>query len=261
MSNDKNVIILPYYEDNNGNIFNIKNIVYPTNNPPYDFGKYICSSHDEEFRSFSDDEYGMNIYQSRDNPNVGYRIYRGLMLFLENFYCYNGVLDAKIVEELQKRQSTIKLSKFPTGVVSINKYVIGQEMAFYENSETIRSFAINQKNNQNKVKIVIDVYKKLLTILKELADNGIYYFDIHGGNFLVSKDQKFDVNIIDFDKAFMSFDEFPFYNRKRMQELLTNLLNYTNEKADIDYIFNNISVDNPIEDAFEKVLLMEQKIK
>ena len=61
------------------------------------------------------------------------------------------------------------LSKFPTGVVSINKYVIGQEMAFYENSETIRSFAINQKNNQNKVEIVIDVYKKLLTILNFLS--------------------------------------------------------------------------------------------
>ena len=160
MSNDKNVIVLPYYEDNEGNIFNIKNIVYPTNNPPYDFGKHICSSHDEDCNSFSDDEYGMDVYQSRVNPTVGYRIYRGLMLFLDNFYCYSGVSDAKIVEELQKRQSTIKLTKFPTGVVSINKYVIGQEMAFYENSETIRSFAINQKDNPNKTKREHSLAKK-----------------------------------------------------------------------------------------------------
>lgn len=52
--------------------------------------------------------YGVYIYQSFVNPNVGYRIHKE---YAE--YNYNEISDAQLIESLLKKQEQVKLAKFP----------------------------------------------------------------------------------------------------------------------------------------------------
>ena len=106
----KRIATYDYYEDTYGRIFNIKNIEYPHNGKPCYFGKIITSTKDFQIDSFSEDPSGVTIYQDEQNPNIGYRIYNGILWAAPTFYFIDGSGDARMIEELQKRQSTVKLT-------------------------------------------------------------------------------------------------------------------------------------------------------
>lgn len=262
MEKNQIVEILPQFNEYSGRTFNVKNIVYPNHAELYSFGKFIQSSHNDTSAAWSNDEQGVNIYQDRQNPQIGYRIYKGLMLFLEDFQFIGGLSDPKMIEELIIRQPNIKLTQFPTGIVSINKYPIGQEIPFYDNYQTLKEFSRSIANTDGKEVMLTTAYKNILLSLKELMENEIYYSDIHASNFLVNcNNSNIDTKIIDFDPVFVSFGEFSDYRKKTYQSKLNYMFNENNRYAQIDYKIETFNQDNPIEDAIEKVLKMEQKIK
>ena len=262
MAKKESVKILPEFNEYSGRIFKVKNIVHPNNAGCYNFGEFIRSSHNDTSREWSSDEDGVNIYRDKQNPQIGYRIYKGLMLFLEDFEFYGGLGDPKMIEELIVRQSNIKLTEFPTGVVSINQYPIGQEIPFYNGYQTLREFSHSISSVEGKETVLPKVYIKILLSLKELIENEIYYSDVHSGNFLVNvNDFDIDTRIIDFDSGLVSFGKFANYQKEHYQYCLKYMFDQNNKYANIDYQIETLSKDNPIDDAIEKVLKMEQKLR
>ena len=126
-----------------GKTYKIKNIEYPSGKGGYSFGRFIASTHDDESNSFSSDPTGMQIYQDINNPKVGYRIYKGLMLSSDNFYFTDGCGDIRFISKLQERQDNVKLTQFPTGIVTINDCIIGHEIPFYEKFSSLDKFILD----------------------------------------------------------------------------------------------------------------------
>lgn len=164
----------------------------------HNLGNFITQTQREKTDFFDPSEDlnndGVYIYQSYHNPNIGYRIYQE---FAD--YNFNGYRDDFMIQNLQERQSYIKQSHFPTGVVTLDKKIIGQEMPYYPETITLYEFFCKEK-----IKNPIVYYQKVLSILKEMTEYGIYYLDAHPKNFVIDKDK--NIQVIDFDPHYMRFD-------------------------------------------------------
>jgi len=250
-----------YYEDPQGKIYNIKNIEYPHNRKPGYFGKSIAITNDEQFDSFSEEPNGMIIYQDEENPNIGYRIYRGIFWGARTFYFTDGYADARVIEELQKRQSTVKLTQFPTGVVTVCKQVIGQEIPFYPNAYTLKDFAKKIKDNPNKIKLLTNSYISIFKSFEELINNEIFYGDLHTSNIMVDKVDSNITNLIDFSPVYTGFGQLTPSRIDTYQMDFANIVNVANEFAGINYELDKMSSDKPVDEAIEKVLKMEYKLR
>lgn len=250
-----------FYEDNHGRIYNIRNIEYPHNQKPCYFGKCVAITEDEQVDSFSADPSGMIIYQDEENPNIGYRIYRGIFWGAKKFYFDDGCSDARIIEELQKRQSTVKLTKFPTGVVTVCKQVIGQEMPFYPNADTLKEFAKKIKDNHNKIKLLTNSYISVFKSFEELINNEIFYGDLHTSNIMIDKDDSNITDLIDFSPIYTGFGELTPSRLDTYQRDFANIVNVANEFAGVNYELEKMSSDKPVDEAIEKVLKMEYKLR
>lgn len=257
----KRIATYDYYEDTYGRIFNIKNIEYPHNGKPCYFGKIITSTKDFQIDSFSEDPSGVTIYQDEQNPNIGYRIYNGILWAAPTFYFIDGSGDARMIEELQKRQSTVKLTEFPTGVISVCKQIIGQEMPFYSNAYTLKEFAKKIKENPNKIKLLTNSYISIFKSFQELIDNEIFYGDLHTSNVMVNKDDSSITNLIDFSTMYTSFGELYLFKLQNYQRNFAKIVNISNKLAGIDYKLDSMSTDKPVDEAIEKVLKMEYKLR
>lgn len=198
--------------------------------------------------SFSGEENGVLIYQSNDNPDIAYRIYKDYADCV--YYDYD---DYKVLQKLLERQSKVKLTKFPTGVVTLDGYVIGQEIPYYRNFITLEKyFELHKDLNLMKI------YRSILEILKEMYNNGIIYFDTHSGNFMI--DSNFKIAVIDFDKEYLKIDDFSDYYKKKFFDNFRYLINHCNDKAGIsDKVPKFLLTDNFDDisfqiDTMEKVL-------
>lgn len=189
---------------------------------------------------------GVYIYQTYHNPNVAYRIYRE---FAD--YKFNGYQDDRLINALQEKQDKIKLTEFPSGVVTVNGYIIGQEIPYYPNYQTLLEFI---KNNPNKEKL-LKIYKRIIMIQKELYDNGIIYTDVYGKNYMVNKD--LDIKLIDFEANRTIINDMNKYYINASFNSLKNMINTLNELMKIDYYFKEtLDYDNALEqiDIMKKVL-------
>lgn len=257
----RKIAVHDYYEDPQGRIYKIRNVEYPHNRKPGYFGKFIIATKDDQIDSFSEEPTGMIIYQDEQNPNIGYRIYRGIFWGARTFYFNDGCLDAGIIEELQKRQATVKLTEFPTGVVTVCKQVIGQEMPFYPNAYTLKEFATKIKDNPNKIRLLTNSYISIFKSFQELIDNEIFYGDLHTSNIMVNKDDSSITNIIDFSSIYTEFGKLYSSRLETYQTDFANIVNVANEFAGIDYELEKLHSDKPVEEAIEKVLKMEYKLR
>lgn len=245
------------YIDHYGRIFNIPEIAYINQNKNYHFGELIHSSHDDSDKSFLTNESGFNIYRDYNDINIGYKIYKGLPLFLDEFKFNEGSMDARLIEELMERQKDIKLTDFPTGVITINGYVIGQRIRLYNDYKSLGQFAKSVRDIENKGQLMAKAYLDILKALKEMIEHEIFYSDIHQGNFVVGyKNETVEAKVIDFESFLMSFGEIRKGQIGGLQNRLPFLLNNMNRVAKINYNFDNISSDKPIDDMIEKVLKM-----
>lgn len=162
---------------------------------------------------FNTPEYRLNngvyLFKSRDRDDVALRIYKDFADYL--FVSYEE--DARLVSKLQDKQKMIKLTTFPTGIITIGKSVIGQEIPYYEGGKTL---AYLFRNKQMGSKIATSYYIDMLKILKELVQNGIIYADCHANNFIYHEDI---VKLIDFEEHFISIDK----DKGKEQDMLRNL--------------------------------------
>ena len=244
------------YTDNNGNYFNINNVIFPINNTPYCFGEFITSSHDDENINFSDEEVGKQIYRAYDDQNKGYRIYKDLFFWTDNFICYEGVFDARLVAKLQEKQSKIKLTDFPTGVVTINNSVIGQEIPFYSDYVDLHRFGNIAGRERNDLDILTNLKSAYLSIvesIEEMVDNNISYTDIHRGNFLVNKKDFSKTKVIDFEDLYIKFGVPNAIDVYTMVTSLTEMFDKVNWAAGIEYEFEDLDTKNPFKDLKQKI--------
>lgn len=227
----------------------VKEIILKKVDLIYNLGKYITETQHEN--NFFDDHLittGVYIYQSYNNPNIGYRIYKEFAN-----QGFNGYNDEKIIQQLQEKQQKIHLTTFPTGVVTLDNKIIGQEIPYYYDSMTLYEY-FKKYNVSNPFQI----YLVILDALKELYDEQILYLDVHYKNFMINP-TNLKINIIDFDEVYLKFEyyktyiESMFLNLKKMIDSLNKMSNISD-----DIVF--LQTDN-FEDSFYQVKQMQKKIK
>lgn len=223
------------YIDNTGKVFEVRNVNFENLE---DFRKVqdkFISESSNNGSSLSED--GIYLYKSSYDETKGLRVYKDI-----NLYQYTGYYDHKIVSELQKRQKNIKLSKFPTGILTIENKIVGQEVPLYKNSKTIYDYfeegAMKKRPTQ--------FYLEILNILKELCNEGIIYQDAHRRNFLVDNITEI-VNIIDFESNLVDFSNL----KCTYDAMITNFKVYL-----IDVL--NLIVDVCFGDDYKKSKTLEQ---
>ena len=203
----------------------------------------------QEEENYSD---GVYIYQSLNDPHIAYRIYK---CFAD--YGYNGENDDILIQKLLERQDAIKLSKFPIGVVTLNGKIIGQEIPYYVNSITLFEF-FKKYDGFN----VINIYKEILNILKELFDNGILYLDNQSKNFMVDPlTEKIKVEIIDFMYNLMVFDNFSESNIETMFNNFKSMVNGLNNVKNLYSELGEFKGVNNFDDAYYQINEMAKKLQ
>ena len=187
-------------------------------------------------------------------PGVADKALRIDKNFLNYWQLYRN--DDIFVSMLQDRQKDVSLTEFPTGIVTIENKVIGQEIPFYDKTVTI-----DTATKTRKIATWEDSLSKSLEILKiirELLNAGIIYQDIHAGNFLYNLDTG-QLNLIDFDSRFVKFD----YHKYAYNSMISNLktlIELLNKRyrqhfnEDFDNLYRLEDIDDYIQTEYYKVL-------
>lgn len=198
-------------------------------------GKFICQSTHNDGVWFDTDydlTNGVYLYKPDYDETKALRIYKDT-LGVCNDYKFTAYDDYKIVSELLSRQKNIKLTDFPTGIVTIENFVIGQEIPFYKNSKNL-SEIIHLKNHKE----IIKYYINIINILEELYNNGIIYSDVHAKNFMIYSCNNL-LKLIDFDSKYLSIDNEKKHIYKDMVVNLKNMINFINNKININFQLTN----------------------
>ena len=231
---------------------NIREIAYKEGDY-LNIGIPITSSHEENRENFINDTptYStMHIYQDRNNPSIGYRIYGEYA-----DYHFNGNCDDSLISKLQEKQSNVLLTKFPTGVVTRGGYIIGQEIPFFPNSKTLDKYL-----KECSISETFALYKKILMILKELYSNEIIYVDVHPGNFLVTANSK--IELIDFDNSVHIDVESAVAKNIIVTNMIENLyltINYLTKRfCNVDSVLPNDKMSHDFDNIMEQ---LEEKEK
>lgn len=188
---------------------------------------------------------GVMIYQSREKENLGFRIYQR---FSE--YNFNSLEDAVLINSLMQIQPNIKLTDFPTGVVTLEGRIIGQIIKYYDDYMTLYEKIKLLKNYDE----LFSIYYKIVAILDELTKNNIIYTDNHLKNFMIN--EKNDIKLIDFESKQINFQN----NKSDKDNSLNNLMimfNRINQLVGLDYRIE--SIEN-LDHAKEEIMIMRRKI-
>lgn len=195
---------------------------------------------------------GVYIYQTKQDPNIAYRIYKQ---FAD--YGFNGYHDDKLIQSLRERQEKIQLSKFPTGVVTLNGKIIGQEIPYFPNKITLYSLFLKYRDEISP----IIFYRAVLDILKEMYDNGIIYLDNHPKNFMAEPGVDLStIEVIDFDEQYVKFDD---YSEKLRAQLFNNYkisVDTLNKICGVKEILGEFIPTTSFENAYEQLQIMEKKL-
>lgn len=218
------------YIDTKENKFeNIKNIHFPTfKDVAGNLGTFITETKYENncFSSYSyNQEDGVYIYRTNYNPKKALRIYKDIA-----DYKFTSHDDAELVRDLLKVQKDVKLTEFPTGIVTVENKVVGQEIVLYDNFVTIREKFKNKELKKNPVQCYIE----MLEILKELYNVGVVYSDLHAKNFLISEIDE-TIKLIDFDRRYTQTESSKFDLRKSMISNLKAMLSKLNDCYDLSF--------------------------
>lgn len=239
------------YIDERGNVYNIRNINYESlEEARFNFGTFLTESKSYKFDSIDSDLDGIYLYKTIYDPKKVLRIYKDYP-----HYKYISHCDQRIISELQSRQKNIKLTDFPTGVVTIENIVIGQEIPYYEGFETIRNIYQNNKY----IKIPTYYYLEILKILKELFKEGIIYKDIHSNNFLYKTFEEC-IKLIDFEPFEVRFDEGMNCNYNSMIDNLKAMIILLNGFSGIEFD-SNFKKTKTLEEVEESILENQKKLK
>lgn len=239
------MIVKKGYEDKNGvkyddllNVHFEKKEDMATN-----LGKYVAETDYKENMFLSSSwnlTNGIYLYQSYFDPKIALRIYRD---FAGYKYVHHD--DAKLIKELLERGKNVLLTDFPMGVITIEDYVVGQAIPFYEDYDTLAKVVINKKDELSIMKYYLEIMK----ILKELYNNSIIYADVRSRNFMINRVNNL-VKLIDFESQYISFDD------RLYKEMIKNIKITINEINDYLNIKFKIDKEDSL-DNIEETLLEE----
>ncbi|MBR6689935.1 MAG: hypothetical protein IKL65_01220 [Bacilli bacterium] len=247
------LIIKNEFQATDGTIYdNVRNIHYEKKEDLFgNVGTFIAESSKQDSKDFEISEEGVYVYRSFYDKSKGLRIYKDY-----GSYQYTHYDDYKLISKLQKKQKDIKLSEFPTGVVTIENKVIGQEMPFYENSDPIGAYFNSGKMQKRPTHFYLEVLK----ILKELYKEGIVYTDVHTKNFLINNITEV-VNIIDFEEPFVHVDNAsPHQYLIMIENLKLYLLDKLNAMVGVKFD-NSYEKADTLEEIEEVVKECDHKLK
>lgn len=222
------------YLSRSNNKYDIRNINFENRQ---DFsensGKFICeSTHNDGIWQDTDFDLtnGVYLYKPNYDETKALRIYKDTLGVCDD-YKFTSYSDHLLVKELLSRQKNIKLTDFPTGIVTIENYVIGQEIPYYQNFNNL-SEIIHLKTHREIIRYYIDI----INILEELSNNGIIYSDVHAKNFMIDSCSNL-LKLIDFDSTYLSIDnEKDIYMNMIMN--LKNMIKYINNQMNINLELN-----------------------
>ena len=210
-------------------------------------GNFFAETKREKSEFFGDED-GVYIYQSYLKPNIGYRIYKE---FAD--YGFDGYDDDKLIARLSEKQKYIKKSNFPTGILTLNGKIIGQEIKLFLNHQDANVYSM-----ENRKIIPTYIYRQILDILKEMYDSNIAYLDGHSKNFVVNRNSG-HVQIIDFEWDKMEFDTITESSNWKIFNNLNSLINSCNENYEINDILD-IAKLNSFDEAYQYLLESEDKL-
>lgn len=153
-------------------------------------GKTISSTYSVDSMNYTS---GVRISEASYDPSKALRIYYD---YLDG----SSHSDERMISTLIDRQKNVKLTEFPTGIITLENKIIGQEIPYYRNYNTLFDVISNNENI-----LPTELYIKVLKSLKELLDNEIVYKDIHAKNFLLDQTNSI-LRIIDFEPHFVSLE-------------------------------------------------------
>ena len=172
------------------------------------------------------------FYELIDNPNLLIK------------YAVTHFDDEKIRYMLKRfilLQSKINKTDLPTSYYMENGMMQGTVVPYYKDCKSLYTISETNsleelmkyyKHDDDYIHNLFILLSDILDITEELADNGIYYYDNHPGNF-VFKDN--EVQLIDFDPAHIKYE----VDKKGYRKMLENydqlvfLLNKRFELADL----------------------------
>lgn len=232
------------YKDKKGINYDLLNIHFEKKEDmATSLGKYVAETDykDNMFLSSSWNlTNGIYLYQSYFDPKIALRIYRD---FASYKYVHHD--DAKLIKELLERGKNVLLTDFPKGVITIEDYVVGQAIPFYEDYDTLAKVVINKKDELSIMKYYLEIMK----ILKELYNNSIIYADVRSRNFMINRVNNL-VKLIDFESQYISFDD------RLYKEMIKNIKITINEINDYLNIKFKIDKEDSL-DNIEETLLEE----
>lgn len=243
------------YIDNNGKEYNqIREINFPTKDSMLkNIGKFICETEREKGLFFSTSvalTEGVYIYQTNYDKTRALRIFKDWALYYPKIarqHAYRK--DPELIEELKVREKYIKLTEFPTGIVTLEDYIIGQEIPFYEQTKTL--FEISKEKDINEI---LQYYLDMIRILNELAQNNIIYIDCHAKNFVINYINGM-VRLIDFEPHQVFIDE----NKNKYKDMMYKIkqtINIINGMKNIPFEVNR---EDTLEDLEESILSKKYK--
>lgn len=238
-----------------GEVFdNIRNIAFKLEQN-YDFGilkDETIRSMATLFESYDSSQEGVFIYQSEYDINKALRIFKRFRDPEEE-----GIVEDRLVSRLQRKQDSIKNTDFPTGVVTLDGRVIGQEIVFYPDAVDMNEYY--SEGFCDGLMLPTEAYLKIITNLEELYNNDVLYLDIHNKNFMILDNG--DVKIIDFEHMEMSIDYIDKTYFDRMISNLRMMLIRTNRLAKIDDFIEKVPHFKDLDEAKEVVYDMDYKLK
>jgi hypothetical protein len=191
-------------------------------------GKLVAKTEPNDTFMF-DSDLGVYIYQSNDNKNIAYRIYK---CFAD--YGFDGFKDDYLIQNLYDRSSNVNNISFPTGVVTLGGRIIGQEIPYFSHHSTLYQYLVN-----NIDVCPIKFYRLMLESIKEMYESGIIYSDLHAKNFMIDLLNHDNIEVIDFESSHVKFDDMSYNSRINLLNGFKNMIIGLNNLYSIDYEINS----------------------
>ena len=243
-----------YVNNKNQTFSNVRHISYKKGELYGNLGKFVAETKHEPNNWFSSTDNlteGVYVYQTYHDPNVAYRIYK---CFAD--LGFNGYQDDILINELQKKQRLIKSTTFPTGVITLDGNIIGQEIPYFINNITLLELFKTYNNFD-----IVNIYLQVLSVLKEMYDNGILYLDNHPKNFMINPnlcDSK--INTIDFERNFIRIDDWSKSDKEQFFSNYCTMINALNKIKELDIKLGKFVLTKSFDETYDEIEEMSKKL-
>ena len=183
---------------------------------------------------------------------------------IQNLSSNDITITKNMLEEFNKIREKVLSIDLPIGYYVENKKIKGLIIYYYQQALSLKDFLCQYtfsdllqyySREDNPYQNIIKMYLDIISLIEQLLDEHVYYWDIHSGNFIFYQNQ---VKLIDFEPTELSFakDNRLFY--ERILYALKMLINHTNMKLGLySYLEKDI---NSITKLKEEVKRLEKRL-